>query len=62
MPAKIKANMISVAANTPPLAKKKEASVAVAADAPAKKAPSPAKSKVPGISVDKVQNKLTGGF
>ena len=59
-PAKKKADILSVAA--PPPANKKAASIPVAADAPAKKAPSPAKKKVPGISVDKVQDKLTGGF
>ena len=57
-PAKVKAK-ITAAEKTP---EKKVASVPVAAPAPAKKAPSPAKKKVPGISVSKVENKLTAGF
>ena len=57
-PAKVKAKIIA-AKKTP---EKKAASVPVAADAQTKKAPSPAKKKVTGISVDKVQDKLTGGF
>ena len=57
-PAKVKAK-ITAAEKTP---EKKAASVPVAADAQTKKAPSPAKKKVPGISVDKVQDKLTSGF
>ena len=57
-PAKVQAKIIA-AKKTP---EKKAASVPVAAEAPAKKSPSPAKKKEPDISVDKVQDKLTGGF